>query len=310
LSVNRQQGLPACVRHPDRPTGLRCVRCDRPACPDCLREASVGYQCVDCVAEGGKTVRPARDVSGARTRTGTRPMVVVPVLILLNVLVFAFTAYQAHSIVDNDRSSLFVDWTLIPSLVAGGDYWRLVTSGFLHFGNYGGYGPVHLIFNMFALYVLGRDLEIVLGRVRFLTVYVLALLGGSVAVMLFGESLGSVAGASGAIYGLFGGIAVVVFRAKMNPRPVLILLGINIVLSITLPGISLLGHLGGLVVGALATAALVYAPRNENLVRFQVLACVAIAVVLVVVVALRIGAMDACDSVTVDGRLFGCTGLG
>jgi membrane associated rhomboid family serine protease len=310
LSVNRQQGLPACVRHPDRPTGLRCVRCDRPACPDCLREASVGYQCVDCVAEGGKTVRPARDVSGARSRAGTRPMVVVPVLILLNVLVFAFTAYQAHSIVDNDRSSLFVDWTLIPSLVAGGDYWRLVTSGFLHFGNYGGYGPVHLIFNMFALYVLGRDLEIVLGRVRFLAVYVLALLGGSVAVMLFGESLGSVAGASGAIYGLFGGIAVVVFRAKMNPRPVLILLGINIVLSITLPGISLLGHLGGLVVGALATAALVYAPRNENLVRFQVLACVAIAVVLVVVVALRIGAMDACDSVTVDGRLFGCTGLG
>jgi membrane associated rhomboid family serine protease len=310
VSVNRQQDLPACVRHPDRPTGLRCVRCDRPACPDCLREASVGYQCVDCVAEGGKSVRPARTVSGARTRQGTRPMVVVPVLILLNVVVFGFTAYQAHSIVDNDRSGLFVDWTLIPSLVAGGDYWRLVTSGFLHFGNYGGYGPVHLIFNMFALYVLGRDLEIVLGRVRFLVVYVLALLGGSVAVMLFGESLGSVAGASGAIYGLFGGIAVVVFRAKMNPRPVLILLAINIALSITLPGISLLGHLGGLVVGALTTAALVYAPRNDKLVRFQVLACVAIAVLLVVVLAVRIGAMDSCDSVTVDGRLFGCTGLG
>jgi len=310
VPVNRQQDLPACVRHPDRPTGLRCVRCDRPACPDCLREASVGYQCVDCVAEGGKSVRPARDVSGARTRQGTRPMVVVPVLILLNVVVFGFTAYQAHSIVDNDQSGLFVDWTLIPSLVAGGDYWRLVTSGFLHFGNYGGYGPVHLIFNMFALYVLGRDLEIVLGRVRFLVVYVLALLGGSVAVMLFGESLGSVAGASGAIYGLFGGIAVVVFRAKMNPRPVLILLAINIVLSITLPGISLLGHLGGLVIGAAATAAIVYAPRNNNIVRFQIWACVAIAVVLVAVLALRVGVMDSCELTPDHGRLFGCTGLG
>ncbi|MFL6120927.1 rhomboid family intramembrane serine protease [Actinophytocola sp.] len=309
MSVNRQQDLPACVRHPDRPTGLRCVRCDRPACPDCLREASVGYQCVDCVAEGSKSVRPARTVSGARAQRSTRPMVVVPVLILLNVLVFAATAFEARSITGNDRSSLFVDWTLVPSLVAGGDYWRLVTAGFLHFGNYGGYGPVHLIFNMFALYVLGRDLEVVLGRVRFLAVYALALLGGSVSVMLFGEALGSVAGASGAIYGLFGGIAVVVFRAKMNPRPVLILLGINIFLSVALPGISLLGHLGGLVVGAGATAALVYAPRNKNLVRFQVLACVAIAVVLVVVVAVRIGAMDSCDSVTVDGRLYGCTGI-
>jgi membrane associated rhomboid family serine protease len=309
LSVNRQQNLPACVRHPDRPTGLRCVRCDRPACPDCLREASVGYQCVDCVAEGSKSVRPARTVSGARAQRSTRPMVVVPVLILLNVVVFAVTAFEARSITGNDRSSLFVDWTLVPSLVAGGDYWRLVTAGFLHFGNYGGYGPVHLIFNMFALYVLGRDLEVALGRVRFLAVYALALLGGSVAVMLFGEPLGSVAGASGAIYGLFGGIAVVVFRAKMNPRPVLILLGINIFLSVALPGISLLGHLGGLVVGAGTTAALVYAPRNKNLVRFQVLACVAIAVVLVAVLAVRIGAMDSCESVTVDGRLFGCTGF-
>lgn len=236
-------------------------------------------------------------------------MVVVPVLILLNVVVFAVTAFEARSITGNDRSSLFVDWTLVPSLVAGGDYWRLVTAGFLHFGNYGGYGPVHLIFNMFALYVLGRDLEVALGRVRFLAVYALALLGGSVAVMLFGEPLGSVAGASGAIYGLFGGIAVVVFRAKMNPRPVLILLGINIFLSVALPGISLLGHLGGLVVGAGTTAALVYAPRNKNLVRFQVLACVAIAVVLVAVLAVRIGAMDSCESVTVDGRLFGCTGF-
>ena len=280
MSVHRQQDLPACVRHPDRPTGLRCVRCDRPACPDCLREASVGYQCVDCVAEGSKTIRPARNTGGARTRPGTRSLVVMPVLIAINVLVFVITAVQAGNITDNQRSDLFMQGTLIPGTVAAGEFWRLLTSGFLHFGNYGGYGPVHLVFNMFALWVIGRDLEVALGRARFLVVYLLSLLGGSTAVMLFGDPMGSVAGASGAIYGLFGGIAVVVFRAKLNPAPVLTLLGINIFLSVALPGISLLGHLGGLVIGVLATAAMVYAPR-QHLVRFQTIACVAITVLLV-----------------------------
>lgn len=306
MPVNRQQNLPACARHPDRPTGLRCVRCDRPACPDCLREASVGYQCVDCVAEGTKTVRPARTTAGAPVRRSGRTMVAVPALIGLNVLVFAITAYQAHSITNNQNSSLFLDWSLIPSLVAGGDYWRLVTSAFLHFGNYGGYGPIHLIFNMFALYVLGRDLEFALGRWRFLAVYGLSLLGGSVAVMLFGEPFTQVAGASGAIYGLFGGIAVVVFRAKLNPTPVLVLLGINIFLSVTLPGISLLGHLGGLVVGGLTTAALVYAPRTKNLVRFQVLACVALVVVLVAVLGVRISTMNQTCQMTSDRGAISC----
>jgi membrane associated rhomboid family serine protease len=296
VSVNRQQDLPACARHPDRPTGLRCVRCDRPACPDCLREASVGYQCVDCVSAGNKDVRPARTVGGARQRAG-KGLVVVPALIGVNVLVFVLTALQAQSVVDNQRSWVFVEGTLIPGSVAGGEFWRLLTSGFLHFGNYGGYGPVHLIFNMFALWVIGRDLEVALGRLRFLVVYLLALFGGSTAVMLFGDPLSSVAGASGAIYGLFGGIAVVVFRAKMNPTPVLVLLGVNIFLSITLPGISLLGHLGGLVVGALATAAMVYAPR-ANRERVQLVACVALVVVMVAAVAVRVSAMDVNCEVT------------
>lgn len=301
MSVNRQQDLPACVRHPDRPTGLRCVRCDRPACPDCLREASVGYQCVDCVALGNKDVRPARSVGGARATGRDRPQqVVVPVLIALNVLVFAITAIQAGSIVENQRSSVFVEGTLIPGTVGAGEWWRLITSGFLHFGNYGGYGPVHLVFNMFALWVIGRDLEVALGKVRFLVVYMLALLGGSAAVLLFGDPQGSVAGASGAIYGLFGGIAIVVFRAKMNPTPVVVLLVINIGLSVALPGISLLGHLGGLVVGAAATAALVYAPRKD-LVRFQTVACAVIAVVLVAAMAVRAASMDThCEIATLD----------
>lgn len=304
MSVNRQPDLPACVRHPDRPTGLRCVRCERPACPDCLREASVGYQCVDCVAEGNKTVRPARNTGGARTGSGARGLLVVPVLIGINVLVFAITALQAGSIVENQRSDLFIHGTLIPGSVAAGEFWRLVISGFLHFGNYGGYGPVHLVFNMFALWVIGRDLEVALGRARFLVVYLLALLGGSTAVMLFGDPMGSVAGASGAIYGLFGGIAVVVFRAKLNPTPVLMLLGVNIFLSVALPGISLLGHLGGLVVGALTTAVLVYAPR-QNLVRFQMAACAGITVLLIVLMAVSASTMSVQCEIT-STELYSC----
>jgi membrane associated rhomboid family serine protease len=299
VSVNRQQDLPGCVRHPDRPTGLRCVRCDKPACPDCLREASVGYQCVDCVRDGSKTVRPARTVGGARaSRSGPR-LVVVPALIVLNVAAFAATAIQAGSIVDNSRSTLFMDGTLLPAWVSAGEWWRLLTSGFLHFGNYGGYGPVHLLFNMFALWVIGRDLEIALGRGRFLTVYLLSLLGGSASVMLFGAAGGGVAGASGAIYGLFGGIAVVVFRAKLNPGPVLGLLAINIFLSVALPGISLLGHIGGLVAGALATAAMVYAPPARRT-QIQVGACVALLLIMVLTIAVRGAVMD-CQ---VDGRQY------
>jgi membrane associated rhomboid family serine protease len=298
VSVNRQQDLPACARHPDRPTGLRCVRCERPACPDCLREASVGYQCVDCVNEGAKSVRTPRTIGGARA-TRSRSLIVVPALIGVNVAAFAATAIQAGSIVANDRSTLFLDGTLVPAYVSAGEWWRLITSGFLHFGNYGGYGPVHLLFNMFALWVIGRDLEVALGRGRFLAVYLLALLGGSTAVMLFGDAGGGVAGASGAVYGLFGGIAVVVFKAKLNPAPVLTLIAINVFLSITLPGISLLGHVGGLVAGAIATAAMVYAPPARRT-QVQVGACAALLLVMIVTIAVQGASMDC----TVDGRLY------
>jgi membrane associated rhomboid family serine protease len=291
VSVNRQQELPGCVRHPDRPTGLRCVRCDRPACPDCLREASVGYQCVDCVAEGSKSVRQPRTIGGARATRGGRTLVMVPALIVINVLVFAATAIQAGSIVSNEKSALFIDGALAPGYVSAGEWWRLITSGFLHFGNYGGYGPVHLLFNMFALWVIGRDLEVALGRGRFLAVYLISLLGGSTAVMLFGAPDGGVAGASGAVYGLFGGIAVIVFKAKLNPTPVLTLIGINIFLSVTLPGISLLGHVGGLVAGALATAAMVYPPPARRL-QVQLGACVALTVLMLVAIAIRGGVLD------------------
>ncbi|RKT51858.1 rhomboid family intramembrane serine protease [Saccharothrix australiensis] len=244
-------GAAACARHPDRVTGLRCTRCERPACPECLREASVGYQCVDCVSEGRRGVRTARTFVGAEFSSRT---VVTPVLIAVNVLLFALTAVQASSVVSNARSPLFADLVLWPVGVYFGEWWRLVTSGFLHFG------PAHLALNMIALYVLGRDLEPVFGKVRFLAVYLVSLLGGGVAVYLFGGVDTPVAGASGAVYGLMGAMLVAVLRLKLNPGSALGVIALNLVLSFTLPGISLLGHLGGLVVGAAVTAGLVYAP--------------------------------------------------
>jgi membrane associated rhomboid family serine protease len=272
-----QPALMTCFRHPDRPTGLRCVRCDKPACPECLREASVGYQCVECVAESQRGVRRKTTIAGAPLR---RTLIAVPVLVLVNLGVFAITAAQAGSLAGNADSQLFDDWVLWPRAVLSfGEPWRLVTAGFLH------YGPVHLALNMLALWIIGRDIEPLLGRTRFLAVYFLSLIGGSVAVLLFGPMDAGTAGASGAVWGVMGALLVVVLRLRLNPQPVLAVIAINAVISF-LPGISLLGHLGGFVVGVLATAALVYAPRDRQRL-VQVGALVAIGAALVILVLLR-----------------------
>jgi membrane associated rhomboid family serine protease len=183
---------------------------------------------------------------------------VVPALIVVNTAVFLFTVVQAASLQDNYRAGLFGAWVLDPPDVAAGEWWRLLTAGFLH------YGPIHLVFNMLALWFIGRDLELVLGRTRFLAVYLVSLLGGSAAAFVIGSPGTAVAGASGAVFGLMGGLAVVLRRLRRPPGPAFTLIAVNVVISILLPGISLLGHLGGLVVGAAATALLVYAPRRNQ----------------------------------------------
>ncbi|MBC8093881.1 MAG: rhomboid family intramembrane serine protease, partial [Pseudonocardia sp.] len=241
-------GVPAvCVRHPDRPTTISCSRCGRPSCPECLREASVGFQCVDCVNEGRRTVRRGTTVAGAEV--GGRPLV-VPVLIVLNIAIFAFTAFQAQNIADNYNSDLFGQWALAAPYVAAGDFWRLVTSGFLHFG------PLHLAFNMYALWVIGRDMELLLGRGRFLAVYLIGMLGGAAAVLVL-QPDALVAGASGAVFGLMGGLLVALLRLRRPINQVVVLLAINLALGFFIPGISWQAHVGGIVAGAAATAVLV-----------------------------------------------------
>ncbi|MFC4005201.1 rhomboid family intramembrane serine protease [Prauserella oleivorans] len=260
---HQQEALPGCWWHPNRQTGLRCVRCNRPACPDCLRDAPVGYQCVDCVHAGARESRVRRPAfRGSRTVAGapvSTRAVVTPLLIAVNVLVYLVTAAQAGEMMQNQRSEVFFDGMLWPlRVVVTDEWWRLLTSGFLH------YGLLHLAMNMLALWILGRDLEVLLGKIRFLALYLVSLLGGSTAVFVFGDLTSAVAGASGAVYGLMGALLVAVLRLKLNPSSAIGIIVLNLVLTVTIPGISLLGHLGGLIIGALAMVAMVYAPAKQR----------------------------------------------
>jgi membrane associated rhomboid family serine protease len=203
-------------------------------------------------------VRTARTVAGApMTRSAKTPLTFA--LIAINVVIFGITAAQSGDLLSNFRGSSLADaWALNSLLVADGDVWRLLSSGFIHIG------PIHLLVNMFALYIIGRDVELVLGRSRYLAVYFLSLLGGSASVMLFENPLAATAGASGAVFGLLGAQAVILLRLKRSPTPVLIVIALNIFISISIPSISLWGHMGGLVAGAAATAGLVFLPNRND----------------------------------------------
>ncbi|MDH2425674.1 rhomboid family intramembrane serine protease [Sphaerisporangium sp. TRM90804] len=260
--------VPTCYRHPDRETYVRCQRCERSICPDCMRSASVGHQCDECVREGNKTIRHAQAPFGGRPVTTP---VVTWVLVGVNVAAYAAEVAMTAQVLN--RFAMWADG------VAAGEWWRLFTGAFLH-------APPpsywHILFNMWALYALGPQLERLLGSLRFATVYMLSALGGSVAVYLFGNEA---VGASGAIYGLFGAMFVISRRLGYDMRGVLWLIGINVVLTLVIPGISWQGHLGGLVTGVLVTGLFAYAPE-KNRKAFQLGTAVTVLVVLALTVML------------------------
>jgi membrane associated rhomboid family serine protease len=228
-----------------------------------LRPASVGFQCPDCVAAGQAGVRRARGAYGGQLvqRTG----LVTVVLAVLNVAVFVVTAVTAPGgFAHNEGSTLFGKLELTPFRVAEShEYWRLISAAFLHIG------PLHLVVNMVALGIVGPALERVFGHWRFTGLYLLSALGGSVSVYLFDPR--GAAGASGAIYGLFAATVIVLRKLGLDPRTMIITIVINFAISLA-PGISLFGHLGGFVIGALAALALVYAPRGPGRTSTQILA--------------------------------------
>ncbi|GAA3000939.1 rhomboid family intramembrane serine protease [Streptosporangium longisporum] len=263
--------VPTCYRHPGRETYVRCQRCDRPICPDCMRDAAVGFQCPECVAEGGKGMRQAQAVFGGRAVTTPR---VTWTLLILNVLAYVAEVVGGNPVVNAFAMNSY-------GVAYEGEWWRLVTGAFLHQPiGAGGLGLTHILFNMWALYAIGPELERRLGAARFLTLYLLSALGGSVAIYLFGIAA---VGASGAIYGLFGALFVLGRKLGYDVRGVLWLIGINVVLTFTIANISWQGHLGGLVTGALVAAVLAFAPRgNRDAVQWG--GCVAILVILVALV--------------------------
>lgn len=274
-------GFAGCYRHPDRITGVRCVRCDRPICPECQRPASVGFQCPDDVRAGAASIRRGRTVVGAPARN--QAPFITWALIAVNVVVYLITGLgPGGTLLDNTNTALFRDWELVPNVVGyRHDYLRLVTAAFLHLG------PLHIFLNMFALYTIGPALERVMGWWRYLAVYLLGALGGSVAILLLGDVRQPVVGASGAIFGLFAAALVLSRVVGFNTRALVITVGINFVFTFSVPGISKLGHVGGFVVGGLATLALLgwtltpRQPLSEKLRNVQVASLAGLLVVLV-----------------------------
>ena len=260
-----EQPEPVCYRHPDRPTWIRCARCDRPICPECMTPAPVGFQCPECVAAGQAAVRESRTVFGGKL---TSRSTVTITLIAIDAVIFGL-----QFLVGID--AVAADWGLWPAAVAVNDEWyRLLTSAFLH-GSL-----LHLGFNMYVLYVLGPPLERLLGHARFLVLYLIAGLGGAVASFAFSGINSVSVGASGAIFGLMGALVVAGRHLRTDITQVLVLIGINIVIGFIAPGIDWRAHLGGLLTGAAVAFVFSKAPQGARQTLVQVAGCLVILAVL------------------------------
>lgn len=275
---------PHCYRHPDRETGIRCTRCERPICTDCMISASVGFQCPNCVREGsGSGMSP----TAARPRTITGgtisadPRLITKILLGLNLAVFvAVLAAEQRVVGELD----LIGHAFNPEIgeivgVADGQWYRLLTAMFLHQAVW------HIAFNMLGLWWLGGPLEAALGRVRFIALYLISGLAGSALTYLIAAPNQPSLGASGAIFGLLGATAVLMRRMNYDMRPVLALLALNLLFTFTWSGIAWEAHLGGLVAGTAIAIGLVHAPReHRSLVQWGTCAAVLLATVAVIVI--------------------------
>jgi membrane associated rhomboid family serine protease len=241
-----------CYRHPNRETGVHCSNCGRPICPDCMTSTPVGMRCPECARQRTR-VRTMRSAAA-----GGEP-VLTYALIGINVVAFIGEVAGGASFSGDSASlgasRLFADGALRASDVAGGDYWRLLTAGFLHASFF------HIFFNLFALWILGTMLEPAIGSVRFGLIYFVSLLAGSFGALLVTPDSFTV-GASGAIFGLMGGAVVVLRNRGINPMEsgLALWIGLNLLITFTLNNISIGGHIGGLIGGALAALVLFEGP--------------------------------------------------
>jgi membrane associated rhomboid family serine protease len=236
-----------CYRHPDRATGLSCSECGRPICTECMTMAPVGIRCPE---HSGRVQGVARVTHGARRAafegTGAK---VTRALIALNVLVYVVELAQGGT-VNGTGSRLYANGVLAAPLVAAGDWWRLLTAAFLH------YGPLHLLMNMLGLYWFGSALEQRIGSGRFLLLYLVSGLAGSAGALIIDPGALTV-GASGAIFGILGaGLVLEQQRDYVFGGTALGVVVMNLVFTYAIPNISIGGHLGGLAGGALAALGL------------------------------------------------------
>jgi len=273
-------GTPVCYRHPSRETYVRCTRCDRPICPDCMNEASVGHQCPECVATGRRTQRPVRTMFGA-SPAGAHGYVTIGLIVVNTIVLVASVASaknHGQALAGGGVGGLVGGSTPLSDKLAvvgqvncghlggpvftcaygvtTGEYYRLFTAMFMH------YGLLHLAANMYALWIFGRPLEAMFGPVRFLAIYLICGIGGNVAVFLFAPGEPS-AGASTALFGLFAVFFFVLRRLNRSVAPLIPLIVINLALSF-IPGVSLWGHLGGLATGAVVGYGMTHAPQERR----------------------------------------------
>ena len=291
--MTAESAVTTCFRHPTVESHVRCTRCDRYICPSCMREAAVGHQCVECVKEGARSVRQARTAFGGRI--STVPLVTY-VLIGLNVAAYLAELARA-SVVDRfgmlgaglrgtDGAHYLWQYPYDSSVHAeglvSGEWERLLTGAFLHMPPDDGIGVLHLVMNMASLWTVGRVVEAQLGRVRYLALYLLSALGGSVLVLLIAPHEPTL-GASGAIFGLGAAYWVMARRLGADMAQVnRFMAGLLLWLVISAAMTSWEGHLGGLLTGALVTLAYAYAPRDGRRALVQAGVCAALLVLLVV----------------------------
>ncbi|MCB1272387.1 MAG: rhomboid family intramembrane serine protease [Microthrixaceae bacterium] len=242
-----------CANHPDRVAGVSCQRCEKPICPTCMVQASVGFQCPECAG-----ARTTKVVSGSAAFGNRGDPVATKVLIGINVAAWVLMVVVGGS-VSGASGEVFVRGATWGPAVASGEWYRLLTGGFLHDG------PLHLAMNMFLLWLLGQALEPALGRAQFVALYFVSLLGGALGVMLLDPAVPTL-GASGAVFGLMGALTVLQMRAGQNPwqSGIATLIALNLVITFMIPNVSIGGHLGGLLAGAGAAFGLSVAARRRG----------------------------------------------
>ncbi len=308
-SPSPTEAVPTCYRHPGREAYIRCQRCGRVICPDCMRDSAVGFQCPECVKEGAKTTRSGRTAYGGLRPTNAAITSIV--IIGLNVLIWLMVTVSggkgsklvdALSLIPVGRcDSLRSSGAYYPGIgseavcsaiptgdglwhpgVADGAYWQLLSSTFMHVEIW------HIGFNMLALWVLGPQLELAIGRARFIALYFLSAFAGSALVLWAAPTNSSTLGASGAVFGLMAALLVLAFKVGGSYQQILMWIGINAVLTFSF-GFSWQGHLGGFLGGLAVAVVLVYAPRRH---RVQVQAAGLTAIGLVIATAIAAGILS------------------